>query len=293
MTRLTDRTFGVTLLVPAVLLVALLFAYPIGYSIYMGFHNKDIFSTKTAPYVGMENFRNLMNDETFWNAFKNGLIYAFATVLFHICIGIPIALLLNIPFVGRSLARGLVMLPYVVPAIGAALIWKWLYNDMLGLVNYLLILVGLISKPIAWIGDRKWAMVGVTVVGAWKFFPFVVLCVLARLQTIPRELYDAARVDGASAFNRFKDITIPQLREILFVVILLRFVWMFNEFEMIWLLTKGGPMETTTTLPVLAYMLSFVNFDLSLGMAVTVFMLVFLLIMYLIYSKIYRAEGDI
>jgi multiple sugar transport system permease protein len=106
-------------------------------------------------------------------------------------------------------------------------------------------------------------------------------------------LYDAARVDGASAFNRFKDITIPQLREILFVVILLRFVWMFNEFEMIWLLTKGGPMETTTTLPVLAYMLSFVNFDLSLGMAVTVFMLVFLLIMYLIYSKIYRAEGDI
>jgi multiple sugar transport system permease protein len=136
-------------------------------------------------------------------------------------------------------------------------------------------------------------MFGVIVVAVWKMFPFVIICVLARLQTIPEELYDAARVDGANAFNRFKDITIPQLRHILFVVILLRFVWMFNDFEMIWLLTKGGPVDTTTTLPIFTYLTSFKNFELSLGMATTIFMMFFLIIVSIIFFKIYKIDEEI
>ena len=292
MMRFTDRKFGITLLIPAVLMVALLFVYPIAYSLFMSFHEKNPFGTE-APYVGLEIFQTVLEDPDFWAAFKNGLIFGCSTVFFQLVIGMSLALLLNMPFGGRSVARGLVLLPYVIPAVGGALIWKWMYNDILGIVNRVLGFLRLIDRSIAWIGDPEWAMIGVIIVAVWKMFPFVVICVLARLQTIPGELYDAARVDGANAFYRFKDITLPQLRHILFVVILLRFVWMFNDFEMIWLLTKGGPVDTTTTLPIFAYLISFTRFKLSIGMTTTILMMVFLIIMSMIFFKIYRVEEEI
>ncbi len=184
-------------------------------------------------------------------------------------------------------------MPYVIPTVGATLIWKWLYDDLLGIVNRVLLFLGIIDKSIAWLGDMKWAMIAVIIVGIWKMFPFVVICVLARLQTIPEDLYDAARVDGANAFQRFRDITIPQLRYILFIVVLLRFVWMFNEFEVIWLLTNGGPVDRTTTMPIFAYLTAFRNYQLSPGMAVTIIMMAFLIIMALIFFKIYKVEEEI
>jgi multiple sugar transport system permease protein len=291
--KFSDRKFGFTLLIPGLLFVGLLFIYPIAYSVYMSFHEKDPFSTEAAPYVGIENFQILMEEEDFWTAFKNGLVFSFSTVTLQLIFGVSIALLLNHQFAGRSVARGLVLLPYVIPAIGAALIWQWMYNDLLGIINRALIFLGIIDNSIAWIGNPDWAMFGVIVVAVWKMFPFVIICVLARLQTIPEELYDAARVDGANAFYRFKDITIPQLRHILFVVILLRFVWMFNDFETIWLLTKGGPVNTTTTLPIYAYLTSFKHFELSLGMTTTILMMAFLIVMALIFFKIYRVEEEI
>jgi multiple sugar transport system permease protein len=290
---ISDRKFGIALLAPALLFIGLLFVYPIIYSFYMSFHEKDPFSTDAAPYVSVDNFQTLMEEEAFWTAFKNGLIFSFSTVLLQLVFGVSIALLLNRKFSGRAVARGLVLLPYVIPAIGAALIWQWMYNDLLGIINRVLISLGIIDQSIAWIGDPKWAMFGVIVVAVWKMFPFVIICVLARLQTIPEELYDAARVDGANAFNRFKDITIPQLGHILFVVILLRFVWMFNDFEMIWLLTKGGPVDTTTTLPIFTYLTSFKNFELSLGMATTILMMFFLIIVSIIFFKIYKIDEEI
>ena len=293
MMDISDRKFGIALLAPALLFVGLLFVYPIVYSLYMSFHEKDPFSTEAAPYVALDNFQTLMEEEAFWTAFKNGLIFSFSTVLLQLIFGVSIALLLNRKFPGRAVARGFVLLPYVIPAIGAALIWQWMYNDLLGIINRVFIALGIIDQSIAWIGDPEWAMIGVIVVAVWKMFPFVIICVLARLQTIPEELYDAARVDGANAFNRFKDITIPQLRHILFVVILLRFVWMFNDFEMIWLLTKGGPVDTTTTLPIFTYLTSFKNFELSLGMATTILMMFFLIIVAIIFFKIYKVDEEI
>lgn len=293
MIEISDRKFGIALLAPALLFIGLLFVYPIVYSLYMSFHEKDPFSAETAPYVAVENFQTLMEEEAFWTAFKNGLIFSFSTVLLQLVFGVAIALLLNRKFAGRAVARGLVLLPYVIPAIGAALIWQWMYNDLLGIINRVLISLRIIDQSVAWIGDPDWAMIGVIVVAVWKMFPFVIICVLARLQTIPEELYDAARVDGANAFFRFKDITIPQLRHILFVVILLRFVWMFNDFEMIWLLTKGGPVDTTTTLPIFTYLTSFKQFELSLGMATTILMMLFLIIVSIIFFRIYKIDEEI
>jgi multiple sugar transport system permease protein len=291
--KLTDRKYGAALLIPALLMVGLLFVYPIAYSFYMSFHDKDPFSAEAAPYVGLENYEMVIDDPLFWDAFKKGLIFGCTTVFFQVVLGVSIALLLNKPFAGQSVARGLVLLPYVIPTIGGALIWKWMYNDLLGIINRLLLLTGLIDRSIAWIGDPDWAMIGVIIVAVWKLFPFVVICVLARLQTINQELYDAAKVDGASVFSQFKDITLPQLKHILFVVILLRFVWMFTEFETIWLLTSGGPVHTTTTLPILAYLSSFKHFELSLGMTITVTMMIFLIFIASIFFKIYKVEEEV
>ena len=291
--RFTDRKFGIILLMPAALLVALLFVYPIAYSFYMSFHEKDPFSTDTAPYVGLDNFKMALEDPAFWIAFKNGLIYGCTTVFFQVVVGISLSLLLNAAFAGRSVARGLILAPYIIPGVAVALIWRWMFNDFLGIVNRGLSFLGIINEPIAWFGDPNWAMIGVTIVGVWRYFPFVIIAVLARLQTIPEALYDAATVDGANAFQRFKDITIPQLRYVLFVVVLLRFLWMFNDFETIWLLTSGGPVNKTLTLPILVYITSFKKFELSLALSITVLMTIFLVLMAVVFFRIYRVEEDI
>jgi len=178
--------------------------------------------------------------------------------------------------------------------VGAALVWKWLLNDILGLVNYILTGLGLIGQSITFLGDPGRAMGTVIGISVWKLFPFVTICILARLETIPAELYDAAKVDGAGPIGRFIYITLPQLRGVLFIVLLLRSIWMFNDFETIWLLTKGGPINRTTNLPIFAYLKGFTgSFQVSLGMAITMVMLLFLILVATIYFRVYSVEEEI
>jgi multiple sugar transport system permease protein len=194
---------------------------------------------------------------------------------------------------GRAVARGLVLLPYVLPSVASALIWKWIYNDLLGVLNYGLLALSLIDQPIGWLARPELAMPAVIAVAVWKNMPFVVLVVLARLQTIPGEYYEAAAVDGANAWQRFWRITLPQLRTILLIVVLLRFLWVFNEFDTIWLLTQGGPLQATVTLSILAYTRAFVEFKISQGVAVTVCMMLFLAVVSVGYFRAYRVEEEV
>jgi multiple sugar transport system permease protein len=289
---MTDRQFGALLLVPSAALTALLFAYPIFHTIDMSLRSVDLFSVE-APFVGLANFRLLLQDPDFWHAFRNGVVYATCTVALQVVAGVALALLLNLPFAGRSVARGLVLLPYVLPSVAAALIWKWIYNDLLGVLNYALLGLRVIEEPVGWLARPELAMPAVIAVAVWKNTPFVVLVVLARLQTIPLEHYEAAAVDGASAWQRFWRITLPQLRTILLIVVLLRFLWVFNEFDTIWLLTQGGPLNATVTLSILAYTRAFVEFKISQGVAVTVCMMLFLAGMSVLYFRIYRVEEEV
>ena len=151
----------------------------------------------------------------------------------------------------RSLARSLILFPYFISTVVAVLVWKWLFNDLYGILNHLMITAGLIDWPIDYLGSMPNAMISVILVGAWKYFPFVVIAVLARLQSIPDQLYEAAKIDGAGPIARFFDITLPQLREVLVVIIMLRAIWDFKEFDLIFLLTGGGPVTSTQTLPLL------------------------------------------
>jgi len=289
---MTDRRFGFLLLCPGAGMIVLLFAYPIFDTLLMSLYEQDLYSVVT-PFVGLENYRQLLQSPEFWIGFKNAVIYASITVSLQVTLGVGLALLLNLKFAGRALARGLMLLPYVLPSVASALIWKWIYSDLLGILNDLLLRVHVLAQPVAWLARPELAMASVIAVAVWKNTPFVVLVVLARLQTIPAEQYEAAAVDGANAWSRFWRITLPQLHTVLMIVILLRVLWVFNEFDTIWLLTQGGPLNSTLTLSILAYRKAFLEFKFSEGITVTVCMMLFLAAVSVLYFRLCRVEKEI
>jgi multiple sugar transport system permease protein len=181
----------------------------------------------------------------------------------------------------------------MIPTIVAVILWKWLLNDTYGVVNYWLVALGIVWDPICWLGADH-IMLSTIIMSIWQFFPFVLLSILARLQTIPPELYEAAKVDGASAVRRFVHVTLPQIRGILFVVILLRSIWMFTKFDTVWLMGEGaGAGRFIRTLPVYAYMRTLTYYQAGLGAALAVIMFAILVVTTVIYFGLFREEADI
>ena len=264
-----ERRLGLWLIFPTVLVMAGMILFPFFYAIWISFCQKSPVLPKTI-FIGVKNYASMFQDLEYWHSLKNGLIWTGSSIILMLIIGICVALLMHQKFIGRSIVRGLVLFPYMVPTIVAALIWQWLFNDLYGIVNHFLQSIYLINTPIVWLGDPFWAMFSCILINVWKFTPFVIIVVLARLQTIPEELYDAAKVDGASAWQRFWTITIPQLKSVLVIIILLRFLWTYKNFDIIWLLTEGGPLFSTQNLPIYAYRKAFLSMDMGGGASVAV-----------------------
>jgi multiple sugar transport system permease protein len=274
---------GWLLVLPALLLLCALTVYPLAYGIWISFFNKHSFFPE-QNFIGLANYAAVFADEEFWRSLKLGLIYSLTTIALQLVLGVGAALLLNEAFAGRGLVRAVAIFPYVIPTVVAVIVWKWLLNSQFGLVNYLL------GVPVSWMG-RDWIMVSLIIVSVWQFFPFVLLAVLARLQTIPTELYDAAKVDGANAFRRFIHITLPQLASVLFVVILLRSIWMFTKFDTPWLMIQGGGAETyIRTLPIYTYLRTFGYYEAGRGSAMAVLMFLILVTAAALYFRLWRRE---
>ena len=268
---------GVLLIAPTVLIFCAVIVYPLVSAIYLSLFS--IFTlTLQGSFVGLGNYETLLGSQTFWRALTNNLIWTGGTLTLQIVFGVALALLLNNNIWFRSLARSLVLFPYFISTVVAVLVWRWLFNDLYGILNHLMIRIGLVDMPINWLGEMPNAMASIIVVGAWKYFPFVVIAVLARLQTIPPQLYEAARVDGASAWSRFWDVTLPQLRDVLTVIILLRTIWDFKEFDLIFLMTGGGPMNRTQTLPLVVYQQAFGLNQMGMAAAYSVVMMLVMLV---------------
>lgn len=284
-----DALLGAMLVAPTVLVFCAVIVYPLISAIYL-----SLFSLYTPTlqghWVGLDNYRTLWGSGAFWTSLWNTLVWTAGTLTLQILCGVGMALLLNENIWFRSLARSLVLFPYFVSTVVAVLVWRWLFNDLYGILNHLLIMAGLIDMPLDWLGSMPNAMISVILVGAWKYFPFVVIAVLARLQTIPEPLYEAARIDGAGAWSRFIDITLPQLREVLAVVILLRAIWDFKEFDLIWLMTGGGPVIATQTLPLLVYKEAFALNQMGQASAYAVAMMLVMLVFMLAYLRRARSE---
>jgi multiple sugar transport system permease protein len=280
--RQKDQLTGLALLTPTVLLFALLIFFPMAQSLFLSLNKVSTLTLRTQ-YVGLANFEALLADPAFRTSFVNTLVWTAGAVTLQLVLGVGAALLLNGRLVARSAARGLVLFPYLLPTAVAVLVWRWLFNDLYGLINYMLISAGLIAQPLPWLSQSPNAMIAVILVGTWKFFPFVVIAVLARLQSIPDSLYEAARVDGAGRWSLFFDITLPQLANVLSVVILLRSIWDFKEFDLIYLMTGGGPGISTQTLPILVYRQAFQLLNFGRGAAVAVMMFGFMLLFFAVH----------
>ena len=291
--RIPDRTWGMLLIVPAVLMVACLVLYPVGYAVWLSFHRKHAY-LPVETFIGLTNYKNLFVDPQFWQSFWLGTVYGFSTIGLQIVLGVGAALLLAESFKGRSLVRGIALFPYVVPTIVVVLIWRWILNDSYGLLNHILQSIGIVSAPVTWLGPSM-ILISLILVSTWTFFPFVLITVLARLQTINPELYDAAAVDGASAWQRFYHVTLPQLRTILFVVILLRFIFMFTKFDIVWLLGggTGGTGRFIRTLPVYTYIKTFGQLQVGAGAALAVIMVLILVSVAVPYFKFFRPAQDL
>jgi multiple sugar transport system permease protein len=247
---------GILLVAPALLTFLLVIAYPLFYAIYLSFFS--IYTpTLQGRWVGIANYQAMLSSSEFWMALWTNIVWTVGTLALQVVAGVGMALLLDLNFYFRSLARSLVLFPYFVSTVVAVLVWRWIFNDVYGILDHALVASGLVNMPPDWLGSMPNALITVIVVGAWKYFPFVVIAVLARLQTIPGSLYEAASIDGAGAWSRFWDVTLPNLRSVLVVIVLLRTIWDFKEFDLIYLLTGGGPVTGTQTLPLLVYKQAF------------------------------------
>ena len=287
--ELSDRQLGVLFLLPFAILSVLFVIYPALDAVRLAFYSKLPFRN-TFTFVGLDNFRYVLDDPVFWAALRQAIVWTASSIVLQTGLGVALALLLNEAVRGINVFRGLLLFPYMVPTVVIALVWRWMFNPELGIVNAGLHRSGLVQRDIYWLSDPAWAMVSTILLNVWKFTPFVVICVLARLQSIPQEIDEAARVDGAGAWPRFLHVTLPQLKAVLAVVVVFRTIWTFNKFEEIYLLTRGGPGTSTFNLAVYAFEQATANLKLGVAAATGVLMLVFLFASSVLYLRLIRRE---
>jgi multiple sugar transport system permease protein len=283
------------LIFPTALIVFSIIIFPAVFSIWVSFHDvglhnlNDVFN---APFVGFENYQKVFSDFAFkfqgikiWGAAVTSIVYSFIATAFTILIGLIAALLLNRPFKGRGLTRAIFLFPYVAPVVSTAFVWRWILDPRpSGVLNDVLMRLNLIDLPIAYLAERGLALVFVILFEGWRYFPFAMLMILARLQAVDNTLYEAAEVDGANTMQKFWNVTIPELRYVLGAVFLLRLMWTFNKFDDIFLLTGGG--FGTRVLPILTYEFSFRLFDFGRGAATAMILLIILAIFMTFYISV-------
>jgi multiple sugar transport system permease protein len=290
--RTGSAPFGYLLVGPLVLWLVITIMIPLLYAIYVGFTDAGIIGTE-ADFIGVENYATAFGEAEFRSAFGRSLIWAVGGAVVQTVLAFATALALNQAFRGRRFARTWIILSWIIPTIVIAILWRWMLNASYGVVNFFVTTLGISDAPIDFLGSPKWALPTVIMINAWRWFPFLALLILAGLQSIPAELYEAAKVDGANATQRFFSITMPQLQPVLYVVGLIGTLWAFQIFDVIWLLTQGGPSRATQTLPVLIYDRAFNGFAMGEASAISVVLCAFLLIFSVLYIKFVPAgESD-
>ncbi|MHB2167800.1 carbohydrate ABC transporter permease [Alsobacter sp. R-9] len=246
-----EAVFAYALVLPVVLLLLALVAYPFFYAIWVAFTDRVV--GNDGKFIGLANFRYLAGSPAFSAAIWNTVVLVVVSDVLKLAIGLGLALLVNQHIPGRGVIRSVLMLPWAMPAFVAFLTWRVLYQPVGGGINLVLTHTGIYPEIVDWLGQRSTAMPSVIVAAVWRGFPFWFVSILAALQTIPQELHEAARIDGASAWQRFRHVTWPGIRRVVIITTLLSSIWTANSFEHVWLLTQGGPSDATMVFPVLAY----------------------------------------
>lgn len=275
---------------PTALLMIVLMVVPIVMVVGYSFLDNVILN-KSSQWVGIDNYIEVLTDEVFLTAIRNTLVFVSVSVAAHLLIGLGFALMLNSPLLGPRIIgvfRGLFILPWLFTAAIVAVLWRMLLAPN-GVINYLLSGVGLATTQTEWLSDPNLALAAVTFINIWSGYPFFMISLLAGLQGIPTDLHEAARVDGASAFQRFWFVTLPQLRPIIISMALLDFIWTSQQFALIWMTTGGGPIVATEMLSTYTYKLAFAKYDFALASTSAVLVLLLSMILAIFYVRHQRS----
>lgn len=272
---------------PAGLFLAAIMGYPILFTILMSFQRFNLATlvSKNAQFIGLANYAAVLSNPNFWVALNHSLLFTFASIFFQFTIGLALAILLSKPFLGSNLMRGLLLSGWQIPSVVTGTIFLWLFNLDYGLVNFVLTSLNLIKEPIGWVTQGNTALITVIIVNIWLGIPFNTILLTAGITGLPNEVFEAATVDGANGWQKLVYLTIPLLRSTILATLMLGFIYTLRVFDVIWIMTKGGPANATEVLPTFAYRLSFINFNFGQSAAVSVIILAILLIAAVFYLK--------
>mgnify|MGYP006290427453 FL=1 len=288
----SDAKLAAVLLTPTAILVLGVVAYPLIYSFIMSFGDVEFAQIKDYNFVGFHQYVKTFQDPQFINSIKVSAIFVFFAVSIKLVLGTMVAVLLKEEFHGRSLARALIIIPWATPFVVVGRMWKWMLHSKVGVINFFLERLGIIEEYIPFLSTRTWAMPSVILSDVWQGTPFFIIIILAGLQTIPDELYEVAHIDGAGAIKSFFRITLPLVRFPMFIATILGTILAINQFDLFFVLTKGGPGDITTNMTLFDWNNAFKFYHLSYASAISYVILMFSMLLTLVYVFIMRKNQE-
>ena len=282
---------GLFFIAPTILVISTILVYPILQSIILSFADSSLDGSQPLEFAGFKHYEALIQTERFWNSLKVTLIFTAISIPLELIFGIGLALLMNEHFKGKGFARLAVLFPWALPTALNTLMWRWMYNTDYGLFNSIALESGLVDRPINWLGDEILAMLSMVIVAVWKTSSFMALIILAGLQSIPRDLYEAGRMDGMSRWQEFREITLPLLKGPILVALIVRSMDALRTFELPFNLTDGGPVTATESLSLYAYKVIFDFVEFNFGAAIVVVQFLVIFAMSLLYIIALRNKG--
>jgi multiple sugar transport system permease protein len=283
-----DARSGYLFIFPAALTLGLLVLYPLLSGFYISAFNTNL--VNRWKFVGVDYYVQALSDPAFLRSLVITLTYAVMVVGGTVVVGTALALLLNREMRFRTVYRAVLILPWLFPEVVVALLWKWIFNPIYGMSNHLLMTLGVVDAPVQWLDDPGTAFWSVVVASVWKGYPLVMILVLAGLQSIPKELYEAASIDGANKVQLFRHITLPGLAPVLVVTVILETVWWFKHFTIVWLLTAGGPVDATNVVSIAIYRTAFQNFQFGRAASSAVIVFFICLAISIVYRRVIRDD---
>src|SRR5215510_10687155 len=283
-----EHVFGFGLILPALLLLTCLVAYPFFMAIY--FSLSDYWVGSPGTFIGLKNFKDILGNEIFQRTVYNSFVFTSIAVVIKTLLGVWLAMLLYRNFKFKRLVRGAVLLPWVIPTALSTLSWWWMFDSLYSVVNWTLIQLGVVHVGLNWLGTPSLAKIAVITVNVWRGLPFFAITILAGLVSIPQELYEAAKTDGAGAWDRFWYITVPMLKPVLAIVILFSTIFTFSDFNIVYVLTRGGPINSTHLFATLANQIGLQSGKIGEGAAVSLFMFPILVMVVYFQLRFVRKE---
>jgi multiple sugar transport system permease protein len=284
-----DKNLGIVFLIPGIFLLAVIIVYPITMNLVLGFSNAHLIFPDTE-FIGLKNFIELLTDPRFHNAAKITFIWTVSSVALQVLAGLVTALLLREKSGKNAAFRSMIIIPYALPPITIALVWRWMLNSLYGVINFIFVNIGIIQDPISWLGTPATALPTAVLINTWFGFPLLTISILAGLQSIPSEHYEVAHIEGANGPQIFRFVTLPGIKQILGIMVILRIIWVFNSFDILYLLTSGGPLGSTETLPILAYYTGWRSRLVGKAGAIATLLFIFLMGLMLIYFRVTKIE---